>query len=182
MTSIIVAFPKAEDAKNIRNIIVRNGYQVSAVCVSGAQVLQAADNLGEGMVVCSYRFRDMQYDHLKECLPRDFEMLLVASEGILDTCVDQDIVRLCLPLKVHDLMDTIEFMQAAIIRRQKKKKKMPKVRSEKEQKMIDAAKKLLMDRNSMTEEEAHRYMQKCSMDSGTNLVETAEMVFALMTS
>ena len=46
--------------------------------------------------------------------------------------------------------------------------------------MIDAAKKLLMDRNSMTEEEAHRYMQKCSMDSGTNLVETAEMVFALM--
>ena len=130
MASIIVAFPKAEDAKNIRNIIVRNGYQVAAVCVSGAQVLQAADNLGEGMVICSYRFRDMQYDHLKECLPRDFEMLLIASEGILDTCVTPDIVRLRLPLKVHDLMDTIEFMQSAIIRRQKKKKKMPKVRSE----------------------------------------------------
>ena len=76
-----MAFPKAEDAKNIRNIIVRNGYQVAAVCVSGAQILQAADNLGEGMVICSYRFRDMQYDHLKECLPRDFEMLLIASEG-----------------------------------------------------------------------------------------------------
>ena len=28
----------------------------------------------------------------------------------------------------------------------------------------------------MTESEAHRYMQKCSMDSGTNLVETAQMV------
>ena len=182
MTSIIVAFPKAEDAKNIRNIIARNGYQVSAVCVSGAQVLQAADNLGEGMVVCSYRFRDMQYDHLKECLPKDFEMLLVASEGVLRSYVDPDIVRLCLPLKVHDLINTIEFMQASLIRRQKKKKKMPKVRSEKEQKIIDGAKKLLMERNSMTEEEAHRYMQKCSMDSGTSLVETAEMVFALMTS
>ena len=182
MTSIIVSFPIAEDAKNISNIIVRKGYQVSAVCVSGAQVLQAADNLGEGMVVCSYRFRDMQYDHLKECLPKDFEMLLVASEGVLGGCVDPDIVRLFLPLKVHDLINTIEFMQASLIRRQKKKKKMPKVRSEKEQKIIDEAKKLLMERNSMTEEEAHRYMQKCSMDSGTNLVETAEMVFALMTS
>ena len=179
MTSIIVAFPKAEDAKNIRNIIVRNGYQVSAVCVSGAQVLQAADNLGEGMVVCSYRFRDMQYDHLKECLPKDFEMLLVASEGVLGGCVDPDIVRLCLPLKVHDLINTIEFMQASLIRRQKKKKKMPKVRSEKEQKIIDEAKKLLMERNSMTEEEAHRYMQKCSMDSGTGLVETAHMIICL---
>ena len=178
--NIIVAFPKAEDAKNIRNIIVRNGYQVSAVCVSGAQVLQTADRLGEGMVICSYRFRDMQYDHLKECLPKDFEMLLVASEGVLGGCADPGIVRLCLPLKVHDLMDTIEFMQASIVRRQKKQKKMPKIRSEKEQKMIDAAKKLLMERNSMSEEEAHRYMQKCSMDSGTNLVETAEMVFTLM--
>ena len=32
----------------------------------------------------------------------------------------------------------------------------------------------------MSEEEAHRYLQKTSMDSGTNLVETAEMLLALM--
>ena len=32
----------------------------------------------------------------------------------------------------------------------------------------------------MSEEEAHRYMQKCSMDSGNNMVETAKMIFALM--
>lgn len=31
----------------------------------------------------------------------------------------------------------------------------------------------------MTEEEAHRYMQKCSMDSGTNMIETAQMVLSL---
>ena len=31
----------------------------------------------------------------------------------------------------------------------------------------------------MTEAEAHRYLQKCSMDNGTNLVETAEMVLTL---
>ena len=32
----------------------------------------------------------------------------------------------------------------------------------------------------MTEEEAHRYIQKCSMDSGTNMLETAQMVISLM--
>ena len=37
-----------------------------------------------------------------------------------------------------------------------------------------------MERNSMTEEEAHRYIQKCSMDSGTNMYETAQMVISLM--
>jgi AmiR/NasT family two-component response regulator len=36
-----------------------------------------------------------------------------------------------------------------------------------------------MERNQMTEEEAHRYIQKISMDSATNLVETAEMLLEL---
>ncbi len=45
--------------------------------------------------------------------------------------------------------------------------------------LIDRAKALLMERNGMTEEEAHRYIQKCSMDSGTNIVETAQMVISL---
>ena len=35
-------------------------------------------------------------------------------------------------------------------------------------------------RNNMSEEEAHRYLQKSSMDSGTNMVETAEMVLSIM--
>ena len=48
------------------------------------------------------------------------------------------------------------------------------------QDLINEAKALLMDRNNMTEDEAHKYMQKCSMDSGNNMVETAKMIFALM--
>ena len=49
-----------------------------------------------------------------------------------------------------------------------------------EQELIAKAKALLMERNNMTEAEAHRYIQKCSMDSGTNLVETAQMVISLI--
>ena len=49
-----------------------------------------------------------------------------------------------------------------------------------EKELILKAKALLMDRNTMTEPEAYRYIQKCSMDSGTNIVETAEMVLSIM--
>ena len=38
----------------------------------------------------------------------------------------------------------------------------------------------MVEQGRMTEEEAHRYIQKCSMDSGTNMVETAEMVLSMM--
>lgn len=37
-----------------------------------------------------------------------------------------------------------------------------------------------MARNNMTEEEAHRYMQKSSMDSGTCMAETAQMILSMM--
>ena len=37
MTNVIVLFPKIEDAKNIRNLLVRHGFRVSAVCTTGAQ-------------------------------------------------------------------------------------------------------------------------------------------------
>ena len=36
-----------------------------------------------------------------------------------------------------------------------------------------------MSRNHMDENEAHRYLQKCSMENGSNLVETAQMVISL---
>lgn len=180
MPSIIVVFPRAEDAKNIRNILTRNGYQVAVVCTSGAQALQAADDLDNGIVVCGYKFNDMIYTQLKEDLPAGFEMLLVASRHVLENCPDREIVCLELPLKVHDMVDTVSMMETNIIRRKRREKKVPKVRSERDTKLIQDAKALLMERNNMTEEEAHRYMQKCSMDSGTNLVETAEMVFTLM--
>ena len=61
-----------------------------------------------------------------------------------------------------------------------KEKQKPKVRSWKEQNYISNAKLLLMERNHLSEEDAHRYIQKCSMDSGTNLVETSQMIISLI--
>ena len=88
-------------------------------------------------------------------------------------------VCLSTPLKVHDLVSTLEMMSAAQIRRRKKKKQEPAKRSSEERELLNQAKHILMERNHMTEEEAHRYIQKCSMDSGTNMIETAQMVISL---
>lgn len=55
-----------------------------------------------------------------------------------------------------------------------------KTRDPRQQEVISQAKELLMARNNMSEAEAHRYLQKSSMDSGTNMVETAQMVLSIM--
>ena len=180
MTSIVIVLPKLEDGKAVRSLLVRNGYQVQAVCASGAQALSMLDNLSEGIVICGYKLPDMIYSELHECMPRGFEMLLMVSSHLLTSCEGNDIMCLTMPLKVHDLLNTVELMSNTIAYRRKKRRTQPRARKPEEVAMINEAKSLLMSRNNMTEEEAHRYIQKCSMDSSTNLVETAQMVLTMM--
>lgn len=180
MTNVIVAFPKAEDAKNIKNILVKNGFRVAAVCTSGAQAISSSDELTRGVVVCGCRLKDMVYSELYDCLPRGVQMLLVASPSQWTGRAPEEVVCLGLPLKVHDLISTLEMMTKSQVRRRKKSGLQPRERSQEEQAILKQAKELLMDRNHMTESEAHRYIQKCSMDSGTNMVETAQMIMSLI--
>lgn len=180
MTNIIVVLPKLEDAKKVKNLLVRSGFQVTGVCTTGAQAISQADGLHDGVVISSYKLVDMMYDQLQECLPNGFEMLLMASQSVINECYGNDIVCLSTPLKVNDLVNTLNMMAESIIRRRRKRKLQPKVRSADEDAIIMHAKEILMARNHMDEGEAHRYLQKCSMDSGTNLVETAQMVLSMM--
>ena len=96
MVNIVVVFPRLDDAKNIRNLLARNGYEVLGVCSTGAQVLQIADRLDEGIIICGYRFHDMIYSELRENLPPAFELLLVASAHILESCDMDHVVGLSL--------------------------------------------------------------------------------------
>lgn len=177
---MIVAFPKIENGKSIKNILIKSGFQVGSVCVTGAQVLQNTDMLGDGIVVCGYRLQDMIYTELHDYLPPHFQMLMVASPNLCEEREIEDIMCLSMPLKVHELISTMEMMTYTMERQRKKRKAVPKQRTEEEKQAILQAKELLMVRNNMTEEEAHRYMQKSSMDSGTGLVETAQMILSML--
>lgn len=182
MTKIVVAFSKPQDAKNIKSILMRSGFEVVAVCTSGSQTLNCLEGLNGGILVSGYRFEDMLYRDILDCMPGGFEMLLVASPSRLSGSMPQGIVCLSMPLKVQVLVDTLEGMCQSQTFRKKKLRRQPVQRSEEEAKLILRAKELLMERNAMTEIEAHRYLQKCSMDSGTNMVETAQMVISLIGS
>ena len=134
-----------------------------------------------GIIICGYRFSDMMYSEVYEYMPKEFQMLLIASAaGIMEKNVD-NLMSLSMPLKVHELLQTVEMMDYTITRRRKKLRQRPKVRSKEDQEMLNSAKAVLIERNGFSEEEAHRYIQKRSMDNGTGLVETAQMILSLMT-
>ncbi|SFU66412.1 ANTAR domain-containing response regulator [Butyrivibrio sp. INlla21] len=179
--NIIIAFAKSEDAQNFKSILSRGGYDGIVTCTSGAQALSAMEDLGSGVVICGYRLSDMLYSELAVDLPKFFQMLMIASpdKAPIDNSGDK-LVYLPTPLKKADLFSTLELMLEGVTRSRKKaKEKAKQGRSDEDKKIINQAKEILMDRHHMTEPEAHKYLQKCAMDSGTSLKETAEMVISL---
>ncbi len=177
MIPIIIAFPRRETACAVKKILLQSGYRVEILCVTGAQVLQSIDGLSGGIVICGFRFADMIYEELYDCLPDGFSMLLVASPSHCKEREIENLVCLTTPLKANELLATLQMMECTFAR--KKKRVQKKEHTKEEKTLILRAKSLLMDRNNLSEDEAHRYLQKRSMENGVNLVETAQMILSL---
>lgn len=175
---IIVVFPKLQDAKNIMNAISKQGFEVVLACTTGAQAIGKANELDDGIIISGYRLSDMYYADLYEYMPKGFEILLLASKEKLDNCYNNNIVCLEMPIKIRELVETLNMMTYRY-ERQRKKRRQKIARKAEDKIKITQAKELLMERNHLTEEEAHYYLQKTSMDAGTAMVEVAEMILSM---
>jgi len=178
-SSIVIALPKIDDAKKIRTILNRHGFSVAAVCSTASTALASMSELDGGILICGYKLTD----RITGCAGRYSFIFLKCCCWHLEKVIAEaptSVLTVEMPMKVSDLVNTVDMMLSQIERRLKKEKKKPKTRSWKEQNYISNAKFLLMERNHLSEEDAYRYIQKCSMDSGTNMVETAQMVLMLL--
>lgn len=178
MGSIIVAMPKVEDAKKISKILKSHGNLQIDICTTGAGILSKAHALESGIVICTRSFKDMYCSEISENLPEYFEMLLLTPEDKLKYC-PPNVTTMIIPFRMSDLLESVETMSMKLESRIRKNRNKPKKRNREEQKYIDKAKKMLMEKEEMTEQEAFRYIQKYSMDSCTNMVETAQMILLL---
>ncbi len=181
MFNIIVVFFNQKDATNIRSLLSRRGYTVVAAFTSGASVRQAIDQMegSEGIIVSGYRYQDMTSEELFRWLPDTYRLVVLASGGYLERMSGENVVKIPMPVKAEELFMALEDLETDMMRERKKRRLKPKVRSSAEQELLDCAKGVLMAERSMSEAEAHRYIQKCSMDNGIGLVETAQMVLKL---
>lgn len=100
-------------------------------------------------------------------------LLVVTSPVYLDLCSGENLYKLPTPVSRADF-----FASLRIIRDLEETQLHPPVvrRKVSEQQVVDQAKQLLMSINRMTENEAHRFLQKRSMDTGLRMAETAQYI------
>jgi response regulator NasT len=191
MRSIIIAFPDAAIVQKIKEIMLAHNFPVRGQATNASMALRLiSPDDGGGLIICSARFPDMAAIHMLSLLPDDYDMLVLSSAENIDFTFGQQegLYTLSLPLHTQDLISSVRMlldtrqMYNDISRSVKTKLKtvkedpVPAKRNMEEQRIIDQAKALLMNRNNMSEQEAHRFLQKKSMDTGSKLVDMANAV------
>ena len=171
MKGIVIVFSREEDGKKIGRALERNGFQNAVCCLTGAQALQEASVMDGGIVISSVRLKDMHCSQLREYLPDGVELLVIGPEARLSDC-PPDVMTVSAPIRVFDLVNTVRMMMSrGDVRRpaagggkrggpSAENVRRKKTRSPEDEKSIREAKCLLMERNRLSEEAAHRYLQK----------------------
>ena len=180
MGSIIIGLPRQETAKKIKEILQRHCFREVFVVSTAAAALQEIGRLSHGIVISGTKFPDMDYTDFLECLPRYFDLLLLDTTQNVSHRRQPGLVAVTMPIKAYEFVDTVNMMIQNLDRQVVKRKDRKPKRTEKEENYIRNAKAVLIERNHMTEEEAFRYIQKSSMDTGRNMVETAQMILTLI--
>lgn len=172
---VIVAFANTEAQRRISKILESGGCRPAACCFSGAEVIRAVRKLGTASLVCGFKLRDMTASDLAASLRATAAVLVVTSPVYLDMCRGENLFKLAAPVSRADF-----FSSLGMIRQLEEETLRPPVlrRRESDQKVIDRAKELLISVNRMTESEAHRFLQKRSMDTGLRMAETAQIIIS----
>ena len=173
MDRIVVAFANEEAQRRILRLLASNGWEPAACCASGAEAIRTARKLGSAIIICGFKFRDMTATDLAADLRGTAVLLVVSSAVNLDMCEGENLYKLATPAARSDFFATLDMLRRF---EEKNLHHPPPKRKEEEQKLIRTAKELLMDVNRMTEAEAHRFLQKRSMDSGMKLAEMAQYI------
>lgn len=170
METVVVAFASAKTCERIRDILESSGAAACLVCRSAAEVKRTVGQQRAGAVVCGFKLPDETAEELSRDLPPTCPVLLVAVQNLLDLCQSESVFRLASPVSRGDLVASV-----GMLLRMAERAARPK-RGGEERALVERAKALLMDRHGMTEEQAHRFLQKKSMDSGVKIAQTAKMV------
>lgn len=172
MRQIIVAFERQSSCEKLQRLVESSDEFSCVVCRSGAQVRRAVHKLRLDIVVCGFKLSDESCESVFYDLPASCSMLMLAAPAHLALCEAGEILKLATPVSRAELLSSLRMLDR--LSRGHGRQSQPCMENEPE--LVREAKARLCGRFTMTEAQAHRFLQKKSMDAGLKLAQTAKAV------
>lgn len=175
MDRIILAFASEKAHGQIARTLGSGGLAPTVSCFSGGEAIRAARKLGSALVICGFHLRDMTAEMLAADLAGIAPVLVISSPGNLALCGGENLIKLAVPASRAEFFASLDLARGALPGGGTAARP-PVRRSDEEERLIRRAKAALMEINLMSEAEAHRFLQKYSMDAGMRLADTARLI------
>lgn len=170
---VILAFSKDDTAQKIKRMLDGSSYDVCMICHSASELLRFATEFDDIFVIMGYKIGDMLADDIAYDL-NGVKIIAIVKAERQDMIENEDVFVIPLPVSRERLLSSIEVFLGHIEKFTGGKQRTPD-----EVKIIEKAKLYLMEKYMMTEEQAHRFIQKRSMDSGSKFIDTAKLILRI---
>lgn len=168
---VVLAFSGTGAAEKIKNMLYGTGYDAEMVCRSKAELIRYISDIDRVLVIMGYKLPDAVADSVYEDMHEGQKLIAIVKPDMQSRIENHDILTIPLPISRQHLISSIEVFSGAIEKRAKNSERSPD-----EENIIMRAKLYLMEVYMMTEEQAHRFIQKRSMDTGAKFIDTAKMI------
>lgn len=166
MKEIIIAYPIKEIALQLRDLLEEHGLPPRCVCGTGASVLGMASDMRGGVVICASLLRDMPVSSLAERLPAGFDIIALNTTGVEEYI--GNIISVPLPLDRNEFVTMVEILMSS--------QSSFTDRTPSDAELISNAKAILMAANHITEMQAHKRLQRESMNRGKSIAQVAKEI------
>ncbi len=179
---VLLAVSDPGTRKTIRELLIHNGYSVSGEAHNASEALRISRSQSPGLVIMDTELEGGRVGQVAMILEEDG----VAPVLILASSADpriKDFSYVLKPVTATSLIPAIESTFTSYQKRRRLLKEVARLRNQLATRQVVAiAKGILMLEQGMSEEQAHRFLQKTSMNRGLPLKAVAEAVIALSKS
>lgn len=177
---VIVALNNDDIGQKIKAVLMGSGYNVLTVCTYGNELIRAIRQLSPSIVISGYKFKDMNLIDIYNNIGEMCSFLAVVNEPYKSFVQEEtDIFCISSPINNSILINSLDMIYQSERKVRKLKEKVDVLETKiKERKVIEKAKGLLMQQKGLTENEAFRYIQKCSMDLGLKMVDFSNKILS----
>lgn len=170
---IVVSFINDRHCRQVSQILQSAGIRARNCCKSGAEAIREIINMGGGIVICGSKLSDMTVQDLAYELKGRALLLVIAPPAQLEFFEPEDVVKLSPPVARSQLINAVDALKEEEERRFRETVLR---RGPEDDALIDRAKAMMMARERISEQEAHKFLQQRSMSSGMRKTELARRI------
>lgn len=180
MKSVLTAFPNRLVSAWASSVLQRGGYAIEYTLKTAGELIRIADFCTSPVAVCAVQFIDMDARTLAGIIEGKLEPVFVALPHQLEETAALSYPVISYPSTAQELLSAVARVEnkaanSALGLCLHSGKGLSSDRSAEEKLLVLKAKEMIQEKTGLTESQAHRYLQKVSMDHCMKLVEAAAL-------